>query len=281
MNKLVTQQNNNFMNSEAMEAAKMIANSDLAPKDFKGKPGNVLVAIQMGMELGLAPMQALQNITVINGKACIWGDAMLAVVQSSGKLEYINEWEENGIAYCETKRKGYPKPHTTTYSDNDAKSAGLLNKPGPWQTHKNRMKQVRARAFNLRDQFADVLRGISSAEEVQDYAVDTTTSKSPIPLPKRKVQTSTEEPLRVEAASVNANESEKISEDQQKKIFSLVNYYKVPNNKVKEYLEEEYGYSNSKEIEKSNYEKICDWIAGNVKESKPDQYADSYEEVEE
>jgi hypothetical protein len=41
---------------EAMEMATVLSKSSLIPKDFQGNPGNVLVAIQWGMELGLAPM---------------------------------------------------------------------------------------------------------------------------------------------------------------------------------------------------------------------------------
>ena len=68
---------NNF--EQAMYIAKIISRSDLAPKDFKNKPENCLVAIEMGKDLGLKPMQAIQNIAVINGRPCIWGDAALAV----------------------------------------------------------------------------------------------------------------------------------------------------------------------------------------------------------
>ena len=44
---------------EAMEFAGLLAKSDIVPKDYQGKPGNVLVAIQWGMEIGLQPMQAM------------------------------------------------------------------------------------------------------------------------------------------------------------------------------------------------------------------------------
>src|SRR6266478_3926901 len=67
--------------TEAIALSKLIAGSDLAPKDFKGKPANVLIAMQMGAEVGLAPMQSLQNIAVINGRPSLWGDAALGVVQ--------------------------------------------------------------------------------------------------------------------------------------------------------------------------------------------------------
>lgn len=155
---------------QMIEFSKLLSRSEMVPKDFKDKPGNTLVAIQMGMEIGLAPMQAIQNISVINGRPCVWGDAMLAVVQNSGKLEWIKEWTEGDTAYCQTKRKGYPEPYTNTFSDADAKAANLLSKPGPWTTSRARMRQMRARAFNLRDQYADVLRGLNSGEEVSDYS---------------------------------------------------------------------------------------------------------------
>ena len=50
---------------QALTFSNYLADSDMVPKDFKGKPGNCLVAIQWGMEIGLKPLQAMQNIAVI------------------------------------------------------------------------------------------------------------------------------------------------------------------------------------------------------------------------
>lgn len=153
---------------EAMRFADILCKSDIVPKDFQNKPGNILVAIQWGMELGLKPMQAMQNIAVINGRPSLWGDAVIALVRSSPLCEYIYEGEENGVAVCRVKRRGEDE-QVRTFSDEDAKAAGLLNKQGPWTQYKKRMKQMRARAFAVRDVFADVLKGIPIAEEVMDY----------------------------------------------------------------------------------------------------------------
>jgi hypothetical protein len=146
----------------------MLAKSDLVPKDYKDKPANVMVAIQCGAEIGLSAMQAIQNIAVINGRPSLWGDAPLGLVQGSGKLEWIKETADGETAICETKRRGYPQSHKTTFSQADAVKMGLAGKPGPWSQVPGRMRQLRARAFNLRDQFADVLKGVSVAEEVMD-----------------------------------------------------------------------------------------------------------------
>lgn len=59
---------------EAFRFANLIATSTLIPKEFQSSPANVLIAVQLGMELGVAPMQALQNIAVVNGRPVIWGD---------------------------------------------------------------------------------------------------------------------------------------------------------------------------------------------------------------
>lgn len=152
--------------------SKLIASSDLAPKDYRDKPANVLVAIQMGAELGLSPMAALQNIAVINGRPSLWGDAALAVVQvHPGYVthkEYFEGTGDSKTAVFEITRKGHDL-HVTKFSIADAKKAGLWDKkPSPWQTYPDRMLQMRARGFGLRDKFADALRGLSIAEEAID-----------------------------------------------------------------------------------------------------------------
>jgi len=154
---------------EAFRLADMLADSDMVPKDFRGKPGNCMIAIQWGAEIGLKPLQALQNLAVINGRPCLWGDALIALVRSSPLCEYIIEsMTPTGTATCQVKRRGEAE-QTRTFSDADAKTAGLLGKQGPWQTNPARMKQMRARGFALRDVFPDVLKGISLAEEVMDF----------------------------------------------------------------------------------------------------------------
>jgi hypothetical protein len=158
---------------DAFRFAKMVASSDFAPKDFKGKPESCLLAIQHGSEVGLSPMQSLQSIAVINGRPTIWGDAALALVQSSPVCEYVYETVEGEgegmAAVCQAKRRGYSKPTTVTFSVADAKKAGLWGKAGPWTQYPKRMLQLRARGFALRDAFPDALRGLITAEEAQDY----------------------------------------------------------------------------------------------------------------
>ena len=152
---------------EAWRMADILANSDMVPKDFKGKPENCLIAIQWGSEVGLKAMQALQNIAVINGRPALWGDAVIALVRNSPLCESIVETDDATSSTCTVKRRGEP-PQSRTFTDDDAKAAGLLGKSGPWTQYKKRMRQMRARAFALRDVFPDVLRGLPVAEELMD-----------------------------------------------------------------------------------------------------------------
>ncbi len=155
--------------AEAMEFAGMMSKSSIVPKDYQNNPGNVLVAIQWGMEIGLQPLQSMQSIAVINGRPSIWGDAMLALVRSSGLLESINEDVTDSKAVCTIKRRGEQEV-VREFSMQDAKQAGLTGKQGPWAQYPKRMLQMRARAFALRDVFPDVLRGVHVAEEAQDMS---------------------------------------------------------------------------------------------------------------
>lgn len=162
--------------NEAIVFADMIAKSSFCPAAMKGKGGDILIAMQMGAEVGLSPMQALQNIAVINGRPTLWGDAALAVVMAHPQYVSHREWTEGSlkdktmVAYCAVTRKN-SEEYIKSFSIEEAENAGLWGKAGPWKQYPQRMLQMRARAFAIRDKFADALRGISMREEVQDYEV--------------------------------------------------------------------------------------------------------------
>lgn len=160
---------------DAYKVSEIIAKSSFCPKQFMGKAGDVLVAIQMGAEVGLKPMQALQNIAVINGRPSLWGDAMLAVCRQSSQFEYITErFDAESNSYtCKIKRRNEPE-FITTFSKEDAEKAGLWGKQGPWIQYPKRMLQMRARGFALRDAFPDLLRGMITVEEARDYDLPST-----------------------------------------------------------------------------------------------------------
>lgn len=160
----------------AWRIANAVCKAQMAPRGLDS-PEKAMVAIMHGLEVGLTPMNALQSIAVVNGRPTIWGDGAIGLARGSGLLEWMeekfegSEYEDAYRAVCIVKRKGEPKPIAGTFSVADAKKAGLWGKAGPWQQYPKRMLQMRARAFILRDGFADVLKGLAIKEEVEDYPV--------------------------------------------------------------------------------------------------------------
>jgi len=140
--------------TEAIQFSEMLASSSMVPRAYQGKPNDVLVCLQWGYEMGMAPM--CENIE-----------------------EYFeNEGTPNPVAVCVAKRKGRT-PVIFKFSVEDAKRAGLWGKTGPWQAYPKRMMQMRARGFALRDAFADVLTGLITAEEAHDYPAEEKSAPAP------------------------------------------------------------------------------------------------------
>lgn len=161
----------------AYRLAKAICAAGMAPRGME-TPEKCMIAIMRGMEVGLTPFMALDKIAIVNGRPMIWGDGALGLVRGSGLCEYVKETIEGAddarIAVCEVKRRGEPEPIRRMFSVADAKKASLWGKAGPWQQYQERMLQMRARAFALRDGFADVLGGLYIREEVDEASgIDT------------------------------------------------------------------------------------------------------------
>jgi hypothetical protein len=165
----------------------MASKTALIPRPFQGKPSDTYIAISMGLELGLKPLQALSGIAVVNGKPCLYGDSLMALCRNNETCEYIVETfdRDSMTATCKAKRKGQPE-QVTEFSKEDAVTAGLWNKQGPWKQYPKRMLQMRARGFCLRDTFPDALMGLITREEAEDYPTkDIEVKVSDAPEPKQ------------------------------------------------------------------------------------------------
>ncbi len=191
--------------SDLWRFAQIYAVSGLAPKGMQ-TPEAIAIAVQLGLEVGLHPAQAVQSIAVINGRPAIWGDPQLALVRRSGLLEEFEEWYEHQgkrvdrwpakpddttTAVCRAKRTGFATKDEA-FSVADAKVAKLWGKTGrdgqdtPWVTFPSRMLKMRPRGFVLRDLFGDGLKGLTrQAEEVSDYIdTDLAPGEEPIEMPR-------------------------------------------------------------------------------------------------
>jgi hypothetical protein len=154
---------------EAFRLSGALAASGMAPKGID-RPEQIMVAILAGAELGLAPFQSLQSFAIVNGRPTLYGDGLMAVARQHGA--HVKEWREgdgdDAVAHCEVTRPD-GEVIARTFTVAQAKKAGLWGKTGPWTQYPERMLQMRARAWALRDGCADMLRGIQVREEVEDF----------------------------------------------------------------------------------------------------------------
>jgi hypothetical protein len=160
---------------QALALADYMAASEMVPKQYRQRPGDCFIAIQWGLEIGLKPLQAMQSIAAINGKPGLYGDAGKALLLAHGCVIDEDDTEvvkANGKARCKITRPGRP-PVQRTFSQDDAKTAGLWGKDGPWRTYPYRQMAWRAFWFAARDAASDLLRGMGGYEE----AIDTPTVK--------------------------------------------------------------------------------------------------------
>ena len=204
---------------QALRISEMFAKSDLVPDNYKNKPANIFLAVSAGASLGLAPFQAMQNIAVINGKPSIWGDALLAMVRNDKRCLSVKETIEGEgtarTATCSVSRlapNGETEVISSSFSMGNAQKAGLLNKK-PWQSYPDRMLQMRARGFALRDAFADVIGGLITTEEAQDYPMKEA-QKTQGTLPKYDKDNRSTEDI-VEALEDMSQEQNKKQEEQE------------------------------------------------------------------
>lgn len=197
--------------SEVKEFARMAFKSGLCPKGIDSIE-KAAIAIQMGGELGLKPMQSIQNIAVINGRPTLWGDALIGVVLGSPLCDDIDERVEGtgdgAVAICRAKRRGSPEYNERRFDVADAKKAGLWGKAGPWQQYPKRMLQMRARGFCLRDTFPDILKGIITAEEAIDLNEIEVAERPPIREPRRASEAVPNTPAQTAPSPAAAGDSE-------------------------------------------------------------------------
>lgn len=232
--------------TEAITFSELLSKSSMIPKDFQNKPGDIIVAINWGMEIGLAPLQALQNIAVINGRPTIWGDAALGIVQAHH--EYIRHEEgvkgegDKMVGWHTITRKGH-QPHTVEFSVADATKAGLWKKAGPWTQYPQRMLKLRARGWAIRDKFSDALKGIITREEAQDMGP--TIDAQPI------TQVVTAEPV--------------VSSEQAMEFFQAwKNVGKKTVEEAKAYCISLYGFADSRKMPLSAFADALAWAKGEV-----------------
>lgn len=178
---------------ELWRLCEMLVIGGIAPKGFTKEQTAGVIAF--GLELGLSPIQSLQDIAFINAKPLAYGQAISGLLLNSGLLADVPQETIEGegdlrTATCTMTRLGVKGFVTRKFSMADAKRAQLLGKDN-WAKYPDRM--LRWRAFNqaARDLFADVLKGLwvrEVGEDNENFAPQGPRIKEHRPLIETKIE---------------------------------------------------------------------------------------------
>lgn len=151
-------------------AAKALAMSRVIPQHFQGKTEDVFAVLIMGRELGIGPMQAMNSISMIQGRPCMSGQLMLGLVRSrfpAAQIE-IKLDEKLLVATCSGARIKGEEVYVATWDMSKAQMMGLAGRD-QYKKQPLNMLKWRAVAEMIRVVFPDAALGLYAKEEMQDF----------------------------------------------------------------------------------------------------------------
>lgn len=171
-----------------MADAKMLADAlcdtEMVPARFRGKPGNAAAAILLGMELGLEPIQSLQNIFVVGGQPSMYARTAVALVKAQGYIVQTVESTDQAVTVSATDpRTGHVE--TSTWDLGRAERAGYVGNK-KYASDPQAMLYAKAAMEVCRKIAPDVLMGIPYSREELELS-EPTASRPPIISSRRGV----------------------------------------------------------------------------------------------
>ena len=175
-----------------MQAGELLK-SNFLPSTIK-TPEQAMMIILKGRELGVPPIQALSQISVINGKPTMSAELMLSQIMRLHPRTKIS-FPERTNEKCSVKVQRYGcDPSVFTYTIGDAEKAGLLGKDS-WRKYPRAMLHARVVSEMARSIFPDAISGVSynpeelGAEVKDEGEVIEVDAKTPV------VEEATQKPL--------------------------------------------------------------------------------------
>ena len=176
------------INEKAWEFCKAISHSSLLPANLRSTKdhdttGDLYLMLETARSLEMNFIQAINGLYCLpDARPAMYVSTMRALVLRAGGVFTVEEFDEQKqVAICTVLRNGVP--YTGKFSVQDAINRGKMivnangiaegtvsrnGKPSPWRQDYRNMCAVRACGRACQKGFADVLMGLSSAEEVRD-----------------------------------------------------------------------------------------------------------------
>lgn len=143
----------------ATDYARKISVSDLLPDAYKGKPGNVLLAIEFGRSVGIDPITAMNMVHTIKGKPTASAQLVGALVRRAGHRLRVS-WDGTTAVAEITRADDDEFTFRSEWTLARAQGAGLASNP-TYKTHLPAMLKARAITEVSRDACPEALAGIS------------------------------------------------------------------------------------------------------------------------
>ena len=150
--------------TDRIEHAKIVAQSSLIPAEYRGKPADIVWAMDIGDALGVPYTQVMQSMVVARGKMTMSADLMGAVVRRAGHKLRLRE--DGDSVTADLIRADDPDyTFTVTWDKKKAQAAGLWGGRGPWQQYPRQMLRARAITEVCRQGASDALAGTVYTQE--------------------------------------------------------------------------------------------------------------------
>jgi hypothetical protein len=154
---------------------KYIANTDFVPRALRGNMPAILACIATGRALGLADMDALRSINIIDGKATMSAELMVKLARREGHSITFELGDGEVVAHG--KRGDNGDEASVKWTIKMAERAGLISKDN-WKRHPETMLTWRAMAQLCRFLFPDVLGGVSYTPEEAEWTPEERVNES-------------------------------------------------------------------------------------------------------
>jgi hypothetical protein len=151
-----------------LQMADVLVKSQFLPQSVKTKEQAVTI-MMVGRELNIPPWQAINGVSVIQGRPTVAPQLMLSLIRRSGLQEDIQIVPSKDCYTVTMKRKG-ETAHTETFTMDDATRMGLAIKDN-WKKQPMTMLKWRAVAACARVVYPDVIMGLYTPEELAPDSV--------------------------------------------------------------------------------------------------------------
>jgi hypothetical protein len=155
--------------------AKSLSASDLLLDKFKGNIANVLIAVDIAQNLGMQPLQVMNNLYIVQGKPSFSAHFMTSlIIRKYGNIYYEErgQGDDQACRVWSVDSFSGEKLYGTWVSVGMAKSEGWYGKNPKWKNMTEQMLRYRAASFFAKNYLANELCGMQTTEELTDITVN-------------------------------------------------------------------------------------------------------------